>query len=380
MECEDDEWWCKKLPNQATKCNMQMDVFSKQEDAWNAAKEANTPVQPLRGIMREWNLPLEEFRARYASLSEPVILRGATVEAMMAEQFTLEYLEATCGDAVFTPRVRSNDSKDVQSAFGMSEGEPTKLKYFFQKLRNRTLEKAWYLFDYGIPAHCPSASKAIIMPEYLANDAVKYFKEMPIATQWPSLLVGPAGSGTALHVDSYATHFYMRMISGRKRWRIYHRDQEHLLYPNHMHISLGYDMEYTPSTQAPLQLLSTPWEFVLESGDLLVVPYSFPHQVTNIDQTISVAGNYVDEANWDKFVEELRTSASDVDLNLGLSEAQMLDQIEDEGISPPFEALGDPSNDGSSREEEEEEIEGVRTLGARQEGQVKDNLKALHWL
>ena len=58
----------------------------------------------------------------------------------------------------------------------------------------------------------------------------------------------------------------------------------------------------------------------------------------------------------------------------------MLDQIEDEGISPPFEALGDPSNDGSSREEEEEEIEGVRTLGARQEGQVKDNLKALHWL
>jgi len=34
--------------------------------------------------------------------------------------------------------------------------------------------------------------------------------------------------------------------------------------------------------------------------------YNFPHQVTNLDQTVAVAGNFVDDVNWHALVEAAR--------------------------------------------------------------------------
>lgn len=51
------------------------------------------------------------------------------------------------------------------------------------------------------------------MPSYIAGDAFRLFpKEISPDGNWPSLLVGPKGSRSALHVDADSTHFYLLLL------------------------------------------------------------------------------------------------------------------------------------------------------------------------
>ena len=68
-----------------------------------------------------------------------------------------------------------------------------------------------------LPLNHLNLIQAIIMPEYLANDAVKYFKEMPIATQWPSLLVGPAGIHTTPVLHIKPSHHLVYLVPSASR-------------------------------------------------------------------------------------------------------------------------------------------------------------------
>ena len=52
-----------------------------------------------------------------------------------------------------------------------------------------------------------------MMPSYIAGDAFRLFpKEISPDGNWPSLLVGPKGSRSALHVDADSTHFYLLLL------------------------------------------------------------------------------------------------------------------------------------------------------------------------
>lgn len=53
---------------------------------------------------------------------------------------------------------------------------------------------------------------------------------LPYRDDWPSLFVGPAGSGSGLHVDPLGSNFWMLLIAGRKRWAFFDRADRPLLY------------------------------------------------------------------------------------------------------------------------------------------------------
>jgi len=118
----------------------------------------------------------------------------------------------------------------------------------------------------------------------------------------PSLFVGAAGSGSALHCDQLSTHFWMFLAEGRKAWTTFHPDDVELL---------GYEWDEEEQIRRfpPLaELESDPGareklhcarrlDFVLEEGELLFIPANTPHQVRNLTRTVSVSANFWDQTN-----------------------------------------------------------------------------------
>ena len=49
---------------------------------------------------------------------------------------------------------------------------------------------------------------------------------------WPSLFLAPSAAvGSALHVDAFASHFWMFLFEGRKRWTFFPRSAVNRLGP-----------------------------------------------------------------------------------------------------------------------------------------------------
>ena len=59
------------------------------------------------------------------------------------------------------------------------------------------------------------------------------------------------------------------------------------------------DMDSTNHTSHPLLNLTQPREFVLEAGEMVIIPFGWPHQVENLEPTVAIAGNFVDFRNYE---------------------------------------------------------------------------------
>jgi hypothetical protein len=120
------------------------------------------------------------------------------------------------------------------------------------------------------------------------------------------VLAGPAGATTYVHRDRHHTHAWLAQIVGRKKWTMFPPDQYELLYKEPSEPGA---QAYVNITSPDLQCFprfneATPIEFVLHPGELLFVPGGWLHQVTSLDPSISLSGNYVDGSNIGAFLKD----------------------------------------------------------------------------
>ena len=107
-----------------------------------------------------------------------------------------------------------------------------------------------------------------------------------------------------------------------------------LLYPNEFKGSFGFDSLRPNYTHFPLSEYANYYDFILEPGEMLLIPYNFPHQVDNLEDSIAVAGNYVDTSNWDAMEEDLRKTAK-AGPRFAKGESERLAWIHKTGFKPP---------------------------------------------
>ncbi|RHX97510.1 hypothetical protein DYB26_008479 [Aphanomyces astaci] len=171
-------------------------------------------------------------------------------------------------------------------------------------------EPPLYIHDVSIPLHFPGTwphhaplltcllvelTPQVTIPAYFARDYLQ---------QTPDLFVGPRGSESATHVDSFGSNFWMALVQGRKRWRLVHPNDMHLLYPTwhagSADVVYGVDLASTDESKGDslCPLHARVWECVLEAGDILFVPAGTPHFVQNLEHTVAVSSNYIDATNW----------------------------------------------------------------------------------
>jgi len=266
----------------------------------------------LHKIPRRYNLTFEAFFHEYAVRRRPVIISDA-LERMgsVASWKNLSHVAAVCGHrpAFLKEQVRGSSHWAGLEKVGEDN---TTVGAFVRSLQAQELEQPLYLFDWGLPKYCPELLDGFIMPRYFAQD---FLQRTPAKEsdqyreQWPSLFIGPQGSGCNLHVDSIGSHFWMVLISGRKRWRIFAPNSSAFLEPNYLGGSFGVDAFAEVSQQPPQLDAATVWECDLQPGEAVFVPAGSPHQVQNLEHTVAISGNYIDASNFEQAKQELGTLA-----------------------------------------------------------------------
>jgi len=329
---------CQSVAHFHSDCSRQMEHFEAQEAAWKGRCDADSgrslPITRVR------NLSYKDFIERYASRDIPVIVSGAEVDAFLPQKLDSALLSRLCGDSTVTVSERSS-----QGAFGLqkdpTDSGETDLEGFLENQMGEEAEvgphraraEPKYVFDWPISTNCPELLNEAIMPSYISTDYLQLFPTDSISEQWPSLLLGANGSGCALHIDSHASHFWMVLHSGRKRWRVYSRNDTPLLYPNEFKGSLGFDSLRANLTRYPLAGLASSYEFELQPGEMVLIPRDFPHQVDNLDHTIALAGNYIDALNYPAFRKDLEITAK-AGKRFARSETQRLKWFDENHFEP----------------------------------------------
>lgn len=76
-----------------------------------------------------------------------------------------------------------------------------------------------YLFDWSLPLHCPELMADLKIPDYFADNIFLRTPESSLYhNSWPSLFIAPAGITSELHVDAFASNFWMALFEGKKRY------------------------------------------------------------------------------------------------------------------------------------------------------------------
>jgi hypothetical protein len=227
------------------------------------------------------HLSVADFRSRYLRAERPVIIKGGVAHWTAVQQWSPDRLKEKFRDHPITARFLRHGTSSCIDGTDRPE-RPRTLGEFVETMRSQPPDGIWYLTQQPIPS----------LPAGLVQDlgTLAYYSRgmQPLTGHEPYFWMGSAGSKTGLHYD--LIHNFNIQITGRKAWKLYPRNQQHLLYfgqgdyPHHSAVNI-FDQDLT---NYPLIKQGTPHEFVLEPGDVLFFPAGWAHAVYSVEESISL--------------------------------------------------------------------------------------------
>ena len=247
----------------------------------------------LGEIDRRRNLTPEAFWHEYHVPGKPVLLEGAIAHWRSMEEWSLEFFREQCRD----------DVVPVGQCFGPKDYMP--LGTYIDRMHE--FEDSRGQGDAGRPPPYMEGWYYIDQRPDLGQyyDVLTHFGEdMFFSKRWPfqmspephALLIGPKGAFTKLHYDLWASHSWNAQVVGRKEWILIspkYRDRVYLETRQGGGYVPGTDVETPDLTRYP-KLGQVPYfKSVVNPGDIVYFPSLWMHQVTSLDDTISVTHNYL---------------------------------------------------------------------------------------
>jgi len=273
-------------------------LFAKlfQEKSFNSVRKSmgNCTV----AILDYEEVTVEMFKNNYCRTKTPVVFKN--VPRPTKDNWSLDFIEAKAEDCKFDAKVSVSGSTEWA---GLESGGQRSVSHFLSSLRDESSEE--YLFDWSLPLHCPALDQNFTTPHLVQQDFLKQTSESALYhNSWPSLFIARRGTNSGLHVDAFGSHFWMFLISGKKKWTFYSPEDCGSLNPKFYN---SLDPIFRPS-QDQLDALIC-YSVELEPGQLLFVPSGSPHRVENMQDTVAVSGNFVNDTNLDEAVRHLKINA-----------------------------------------------------------------------
>jgi hypothetical protein len=308
------------------------------------------------------SLSYSQFLDRYCIPAIPVIITSSGPYVLPSHyssspssttlSWTIESIMRVLGDHLVTPR---HYVKDSYRWAKQEDGPPCKLsKILAASFPNHfphacdadscTSAPLPYLVDWSLPQHCPdlfiSSSPSLDedgspspsppspppssspspspspslplfqLPKYFAMDLLQLCPNGSLYKDtWPSLFIGPTNSQSSLHVDTFGSNFWMFLIHGRKKWRFYSPHDLCALSPSFprsfepifLRSSSLVDEEEEEEEEEGVEY----YEMELQPGEMIFVPAGSPHAVKNLEGTVAISSNYIDESNIRRCLEVL---------------------------------------------------------------------------
>jgi hypothetical protein len=284
-------------------------------------------------VDRRSDLNVNTFFREYALKSKPVIITDIGSLVTNGKEWDINFIKSKCGDVSVTPLHYSSTAKTWAR---LQPSQPTTLYQYIDKYSKAEYYSKdmdyQYLHDWNLPIYCPQILDDFVIPKYFSGD---YLQKIPnqyngnnviYVDEWPSLFIGPKGSQSAMHVDSFGSNFWMILLSGKKHWHLFSQNHKSFLYEDRATGNFEINSFNLDVNQFPLSVEIPVYECILEPGEILFVPAGLPHQVVNLEDTIAVSMNYIDISNYRMAIEEINREARAGDI-ASLELYQLLSRI-----------------------------------------------------
>ncbi|RRB04272.1 cupin-like domain-containing protein [Larkinella rosea] len=238
------------------------------------------------------SISYDQFIENYLKPGIPVVFKNASAAWKSNQQFNPDFFRANFGNHKTTYKGKEYSMNEILDITEKS-----------------TVDKpAPYPILFEIPLQLPELLP-MIDPLHMNYAFPNWFrnKVMPYGKYGNSihLFIGGPGNQYSLHKDMYHTNAWVTQLYGEKKFVVFPRDQEELLYPSNAGFISPINITKPDYEKYPRYREATPLSIVLKPGETIFIPNGIWHTTVAASHNISLIFDQLNGYNFKAWKQDM---------------------------------------------------------------------------